>query len=119
MKRIIILLIAVFIVSILLECSRKQLIKEDAKSIYHGDIPGRAVKPGIDVLLDDRDERPGVKFKDADLIGIPYRLTVGKRFAEEGFVEMRKRADGHTVTMPPDEAVTELIRVINEELTFL
>ena len=37
---------------------------------------------GIDVLLDDRDERPGVKFKDADLIGIPYRITIGKKLKE-------------------------------------
>jgi prolyl-tRNA synthetase len=49
---------------------------------------------GIDVLLDDRDERPGVKFKDADLIGIPYRLTVGKKLADGKieFVERRTRA---------------------------
>lgn len=46
---------------------------------------------GLDTLLDDRDERPGVKFKDADLIGIPVRITVGKR-AGEGIVEFKKRA---------------------------
>jgi prolyl-tRNA synthetase len=45
---------------------------------------------GIDTLLDDRDERPGVKFKDADLIGIPYRVTVGKKLAR-GMVEIRDR----------------------------
>ena len=42
---------------------------------------------GIDALLDDRDERPGVKFKDADLIGIPFRITVGKKLAQ-GLVEV-------------------------------
>ena len=49
---------------------------------------------GIDALLDDRDERPGVKFKDADLIGIPYRLTIGKKLSEGKieFVERRTRA---------------------------
>ena len=46
---------------------------------------------GIDVLLDDRDERPGVKFNDADLIGIPFRLTVGPRGLKEGEVELARR----------------------------
>ena len=49
---------------------------------------------GIEVLLDDRDERPGVKFKDADLIGIPHRLTVGPRGLAEGKVEWRARRGG-------------------------
>jgi prolyl-tRNA synthetase len=44
----------------------------------------------LDALLDDRDERPGVKFKDADLIGIPYRITVGKKLAQ-GQVEIAER----------------------------
>jgi prolyl-tRNA synthetase len=48
-------------------------------------------KAGLDVLLDDRDERPGVKFKDADLIGVPYRINVGKKFGE-GIVEVVTRA---------------------------
>ena len=51
---------------------------------------------GLDVLLDDRDERAGVKFKDADLIGIPYRINVGKKIAE-GKVEMVTRATGASV----------------------
>ena len=46
---------------------------------------------GLDVLLDDRDERPGVKFKDADLVGIPYRINVGKKLAE-GLVEVVTRS---------------------------
>ena len=50
--------------------------------------------PGFDVLLDDRDERPGVKFKDADLVGIPYRINVGKKLAE-GMVEVVTRAGQH------------------------
>jgi prolyl-tRNA synthetase len=47
-------------------------------------------KMGLDALLDDRDERPGVKFKDADLVGIPYRITIGKKLAE-GVVEVVER----------------------------
>jgi prolyl-tRNA synthetase len=50
-----------------------------------------AEKAGADVLVDDRDERPGVKFKDADLIGIPLRITIGGRGLKEGIVEMKWR----------------------------
>ena len=50
---------------------------------------------GVEVIVDDRDERPGVKFKDADLIGIPVRITVGKK-AAEGIVEYRLRSGGDT-----------------------
>ncbi len=47
---------------------------------------------GFDVLMDDRDERAGVKFKDADLLGVPIRITVGNALAKEGVVEIRERA---------------------------
>ncbi|MFB3917286.1 MAG: proline--tRNA ligase [Terriglobales bacterium] len=57
------------------------------------DIAGQLKETGLDVLLDDRDERPGVKFKDADLVGIPYRVTVGKKLAE-GKVEVFTRSTG-------------------------
>lgn len=59
---------------------------------------------GIDVLLDDRDERPGVKFKDAELIGIPYRITVGKKLAS-GFVEIAERRSKVTTEVPVADAV--------------
>jgi len=58
---------------------------------------------GLDALLDDRDERPGVKFKDADLIGIPFRITVGKKLAQ-GQVEVVERRGKHTTAMNVDEA---------------
>lgn len=61
-------------------------------------------RAGLDVLYDDRDERPGSKFNDADLIGIPYRLTVGKTFEREGKVEVRVRKTGETQTFTVDEA---------------
>jgi len=70
---------------------------------------------GIEVLIDDRDERPGIKFKDADLIGIPYRITVGKRFAQEGEVEIRKRKDGETASLPVNQAKHEIINLIQVE----
>ena len=59
---------------------------------------------GADVLVDDRNERPGVKFKDADLIGIPLRLTVGGRGMKEGVVEMKWRAEKEVLKLPLAEA---------------
>ncbi len=72
-------------------------------------------KEGIAVLLDDRDERPGVKFKDADLLGIPYRLTVGSRFSTEGMVEIKKRSDGQVITLPAADAIITLKDLILKE----
>jgi len=72
---------------------------------------------GVDVLLDDRDERPGVKFKDADLLGIPFRIMLGKRFAAEAAVEMRRRKDGHTVNLALEEVVSSVKKEIEAELS--
>jgi len=57
---------------------------------------------GVEVLWDDRDERPGVKFKDADLIGIPYQIIVGRRFRETGEVELKERATGRRENLSPE-----------------
>ena len=62
---------------------------------------------GLDVLLDDRDERAGVKFKDADLVGIPYRINVGKK-AAEGMVELVTRATSTSVDVPLNDVVAQL-----------
>ncbi|GHF55139.1 prolyl-tRNA synthetase [Deinococcus metalli] len=62
---------------------------------------------GVDVLLDDRDERPGVKFADAELWGIPWRVTIG-RALDRGEVEIQERTSGHVETMPIRDAVTWL-----------
>ncbi|MBR5358914.1 MAG: proline--tRNA ligase [Clostridiales bacterium] len=59
---------------------------------------------GVEVLIDDRNERPGVKFKDADLIGIPLRITVGRR-AGEGIVEVKRRDSAEAFEMTADEAI--------------
>lgn len=69
---------------------------------------------GVDVLLDDRDERPGSKFKDADLLGIPFRVTVGSRLTKEGVIEVRHRRDGVTVERAPDQVADYLLRRIVE-----
>ncbi|HMP73721.1 MAG TPA: proline--tRNA ligase [Kiritimatiellia bacterium] len=64
---------------------------------------------GFDVLVDDRDERPGVKFKDADLIGLPVRVSVGERSLAKGEVEVKVRATGETLGLPVATAAEELI----------
>jgi prolyl-tRNA synthetase len=69
---------------------------------------------GIDVLLDDRDERAGVKFKDADLVGIPYRINVGKK-AASGLVELVSRAKAQSVDVALDAVVHEVKARIAEE----
>jgi len=62
---------------------------------------------GIDVLLDDRDERAGVKFKDAELIGVPFRIAVGKKLVE-GKVELLNRLTNQTDDIPAGEAVQQM-----------
>jgi prolyl-tRNA synthetase len=71
---------------------------------------------GLDVLLDDRDERAGVKFKDADLVGIPYRINVGKK-AAAGIVELVTRSSSTSVDVPLKEVVALLkVRAQEDEL---
>lgn len=71
-------------------------------------------KAGVEVLLDDRKERPGVKFKDADLLGIPVRITVGK-FAGEGKVEYKLRRDADKQEMSVEDAISNAIEIVNKE----
>lgn len=68
-------------------------------------------KAGVEVVLDDRDERAGVKFKDADLIGFPYRVTVGKTI-NDGLVEYKTRETGEVETVKPETAVEHLIEIV-------
>lgn len=68
----------------------------------------------VEVLLDDRKERPGVKFKDADLLGIPVRITVGK-LAGEGKVEYKLRRDADKEEITIEEAISRAIEIVNRE----
>lgn len=65
----------------------------------------------VEVVLDDRDERAGVKFKDADLIGFPFRVTVGKTI-NDGFVEYKTRETGEQEKYTPEQATEKLINII-------
>jgi prolyl-tRNA synthetase len=73
------------------------------------------VKAGVDALLDDRDERPGVKFKDADLVGIPFRVTVGPKGLAAGVVELKRRRDGDARDLPMDRAAGTIIEAVLDE----
>jgi prolyl-tRNA synthetase len=76
--------------------------KEAAERIY-----GECLALGLDALLDDRDERPGVKFKDADLIGVPFRITVGKKLST-GLVELVDRRTKQSVDVPVADAARSI-----------
>jgi prolyl-tRNA synthetase len=69
-------------------------------------------KAGIEVMYDDRDERPGVKFKDADLVGLPYRIAVGKKGVAEGIVELKSRRSPEVVKVK----IEDIARVVSEKI---
>ncbi|MCF0118135.1 MAG: proline--tRNA ligase, partial [Limosilactobacillus mucosae] len=72
-------------------------------------------KMGFDVAIDDRKERPGVKFADADLIGLPLRVTVGKK-ASEGIVEVKIRKTGETIEIKQEE-IENTVGILLKQLT--
>ena len=78
-------------------------LREAAEAMYQ-----TLVDAGFDILFDDRGQRPGVAFADMDLIGIPHRLILGERGLDEGSVEYKRRADGHSAEFAIDDVVTEL-----------
>ncbi len=84
-------------------------VREAAFSVYE-----KLQARGIDILIDDRPESPGVKFKDADLVGIPLRVTVGKKSLEKGDVEFKERKTGIVTSIPLENAV-DFILAKNKE----
>lgn len=88
---------------------RERAIREATDALYE-----RLLRQGLEVLLDDRDERPGVKFKDADLIGVPLRVTVGLKGLQKGCVESRNRLGGKSVDIPLAEAPQIIQSTITE-----
>lgn len=85
--------------------------KDDLQMNTAVKIYNELLKNGVEAVLDDRDERPGVKFKDADLIGFPYRVTVGKTIAE-GNVEFVIRQTGEKTTIKPEEAIKQITEAV-------
>jgi prolyl-tRNA synthetase len=86
-----------------LNYGKSQAVREAADDLYQ-----RCLNLEIEVLLDDRDERPGVKFADADLIGIPHRITIGERSLKEGNVEYRRRTEPDSAVVPFDDVLAKL-----------
>lgn len=89
--------------------------KDETQMKVAEDIYKKLLEQGIEVVLDDRNERPGVKFKDAELIGFPFRITVGKTI-ENGNVELVTRATMEKEEMTPETAVTTVVARIQEAL---
>ena len=82
---------------------RDEAVTGVAERIY-----GELRDAGVEVIIDDRDARPGVKFSDIELVGIPYRVTVGPRGLANGEVELTERATGETTNVPIDAAASEV-----------
>ncbi|RPI54742.1 MAG: proline--tRNA ligase [Deltaproteobacteria bacterium] len=99
--------VAPFEVIISLLNVKDTVMSETAEDLYNG-----LMAQGVDVLLDDREERPGVKFKDADLLGIPLRIVVGKRLKEKDEVEIKNRATGKTISVKKNEAVKRAVETL-------
>lgn len=101
--------IAPFQVHLLVVNAKEPKMWELSEKLY-GELSGE----GLEVLYDDRDERPGVKFKDADLVGIPIRLTVGVRAVQEGLIEVRSRRSRAEFLVRPEETLTQIKALLRE-----
>ena len=86
-------------------------MKDEVQAQLGDQLHDALIKAGIDTVLDDRDERPGVKFKDMELIGIPFRITVGRK-AKDGIVEIKPRI-GDSIEVSVDEAVAEIQKLLD------
>ncbi|HET9693404.1 MAG TPA: proline--tRNA ligase [Steroidobacteraceae bacterium] len=90
--------IAPFDVSLIpINLQKSERVRETAERLY-----AELQAAGLDVLLDDRDARPGVKFADDELVGIPHRIIVGDKGLDRGVVEYKRRRDGHAAEVPVD-----------------
>jgi prolyl-tRNA synthetase len=87
------------------------LLRETAEEFYQ-----TFLGEGIEVLYDDREETPGVKFKDADLIGIPLRVTLGEKNLKKGLVEIKKRRTGEILLVKKEEAIPKIKEMIAQEI---
>ncbi len=89
-------------------------MKDEATARAARDLAAALEARGVDVLVDDRDERPGVKFKDADLLGVPLRITLGPRGLADGVAEVRERATGADHRVPLAEAADWAARWVDD-----
>ncbi len=89
--------------------------KDEECMNYANELHDELTRAGIEVLLDDRDERPGVKFNDMDLIGIPVRITIGKKLAE-GKVELKLRTEENATDVETSEVVNKVVEIVKNAL---
>ena len=101
--------VAPFHVCISLLDTNKEVPRQVAQEIHDA-----LEREGVEVILDDRDERPGFKFKDADLVGFPIRVTIGEKSLAKGGVEVKQRATGEMKLLPAAEAVKEIIALVRK-----
>lgn len=87
---------------------RSETVKSHSEQLYQ-----QLTQLGFDVLLDDRNERPGVLFADNDLIGIPHRLVIGERNLEQGLIEYKARASGETKLIKADEVLSFVKEILS------
>lgn len=90
-------------------------MKNEEQSKIANEIYDKLTAEGIEVIFDDRDERPGVKFKDMELIGIPARITVGKKITDN-LVEFKERATGNGEDISIDEVVEKVVKYVKDNL---
>ncbi|AOJ23798.1 MULTISPECIES: proline--tRNA ligase [Burkholderia] len=90
---------------------RSEMVRETADKLY-----AELVAAGIDVILDDRGERPGVMFADWELIGVPHRLVIGERGLKEGKIEYQGRRDAEATLLPADAAAATVAEKIRAAL---
>ncbi len=88
-------------------------VKDDTQREMAEEIYAKLSAKGIETIIDDRNERAGVKFNDAELIGIPLRITVGKK-ALEGIVEFKERKSGELTELTADEAIQKVLDIVNK-----
>jgi prolyl-tRNA synthetase len=103
--------IAPFQVLILPVNIKTDFLKETAEQLYQ-----TLSQSGIEVLYDDREESPGVKFKDADLVGIPLRVTLGEKNLKKGLVEIKKRRTGEVLLVKKEEILSKIKEMIDQEM---
>ena len=99
--------IAPFVVDIIPMNVKKEEISKTANSLYE-----KLNSAGVDAILDDRDERPGVKFKDADLIGFPYKVIIGDKGIAKGIVEFKDRKTKEIIEIPIENAAEKIKEIL-------
>src|SRR4030043_862553 len=90
---------------------KNEFLRDKAEELYQN-----LLKEGMEVLYDDREETPGVKFKDADLIGIPLRVTLGEKNLKKGLIEIKKRRTGEIFLVKKEKVLSKIKEEIHQEM---